>query len=98
MDDGIAVPRGGQSRGLCRSFLARNDDSHPESTRIASLRRTLSPGAQAQAVRDRQPRCRFVLAFGGSGRLEQGQPPPLLDALLAEALEPAEVREVEAVG
>ena len=62
--DGIAVPRGGQSRGLWQRLPAPNDDPPFESTRVASLRRTLTPGAQAWAVRNPQRRCGAVLDFG----------------------------------
>ena len=48
MREGIAVPRSVQSRGLWRRFPALDDDSTPESTRIASLRRTLTPSRYTQ--------------------------------------------------
>jgi len=51
---------------------ARFGEDSPLSMRINPLNRAElpPPATRAQAVRDARPRCRAVLAFGGSGRLK----------------------------
>ena len=74
MREGIAVPRSVQSRGQWRSFPALDDDSTPESARIASRLGTPTAWRKRRPGRIVSPVAEPFLPQG-SGRLEEGQRP-----------------------
>jgi len=74
MDNGTGIPRGSPARPSVRCWAK----TPPLSMRINPLKRPVlppfdagcPPATRTQAVRDGRPRCRAVLAFGGSGLFE----------------------------